>query len=320
MSLSHRLSRERRSSSRKSTNSTSSSFDLSRRNELPEWVFEETQRVIDKQEKDSIIYSIREDLMSRVMNVCYQNYLEKQTVKFMAHCTVKAFAQLLNMAFFNHDLGKPYYYNHPCYTGDKAITPSPPDSWAAYTAPIKLKPQLPIAEVFTDDLDVCSVVTDNYENVFQDSPLNNQSEIQVLYQSPSLEAPEPSTIEVIEVKTLSDLIVPNASEISIEEETMSDTPKSSESIFTMTTQMLPETLPHSMKSGRSKIKGYDFSSQNYRQYASVDSYTYIPKFNETSLSPLRKDIIYTKVKPPVIETNEDLSIPTTTKTSTTKKK
>ncbi|KAF5288437.1 hypothetical protein FQR65_LT02089 [Abscondita terminalis] len=107
MSTRPKLSKERSSSSKRSSTGSTSSYDVSRRNKLPDWMFKEMQSVIKKQERDLIVYSVREELMSRVMNECYKRYIEQQTFKFMAQCSTRAFVELLNLSNFNHDPGNP---------------------------------------------------------------------------------------------------------------------------------------------------------------------------------------------------------------------
>lgn len=61
------------------------------------------QKVAEQEEKELFLYSLREELINRVMNVIYKRYLEKQCVKFTVDCAYKALVQILKIEFLIHD-------------------------------------------------------------------------------------------------------------------------------------------------------------------------------------------------------------------------
>ncbi|KAF5288438.1 hypothetical protein FQR65_LT02090 [Abscondita terminalis] len=159
-----------------------------------------------------------------------------------------------------------------------------------------MKPEILVPAPSKDDLDecVCSVTDDENENAFTENAAStSKTETQILYKSLSMEAIEPR-VEIIEDESEYELILHNVSEAWFDE-TLTVTEKSSSSIFTKTTVMPPETLPHSMKSGRSKIKSFEFGKTRRKEFPSVVSDTEIPKEEETKMAPLRIEITQGKV-------------------------
>lgn len=61
------------------------------------------QKVAEQEEKELFLYSIREELMDRVMEEIYKRYLERQSIKFTVDCAYKALVQVLKTNFFVHD-------------------------------------------------------------------------------------------------------------------------------------------------------------------------------------------------------------------------
>ncbi|KAF7279125.1 hypothetical protein GWI33_007539 [Rhynchophorus ferrugineus] len=101
------------------------------------------QQIYDEEETDNFIYSIREELMSRVMKECYKIYLEKQTIRFVVQCAYDALVRFLSFQF---------YYHHPVpnvkdptWTPDSHVEPSPKDTWSAGAIPVRL-PKVPEEE------------------------------------------------------------------------------------------------------------------------------------------------------------------------------
>lgn len=60
-------------------------------------------KIADQEEKELVVYSVREELMKRVMDEIYKRYLEKQCIKFTVDCAHKALIQVLKNEFLVHD-------------------------------------------------------------------------------------------------------------------------------------------------------------------------------------------------------------------------
>lgn len=73
--------------------------------------------------------------MKKVLDECYKTYLEKQCVKFLVHCSYKAWIKLIDLNFYVHNPSWPYFKNHPDWAEDVPPEPSCPDTWAAYNVP-----------------------------------------------------------------------------------------------------------------------------------------------------------------------------------------
>lgn len=100
-------------------------------------------RIFEQEQTDLIIYSIREELLDRVMDEVYAKYMQKQSIKYTVHCAYHSLLQILSTEFFVHDKGHPFYTGHPFWAPDREPKPSPPDTWAGYNVPILPKP-LPV--------------------------------------------------------------------------------------------------------------------------------------------------------------------------------
>lgn len=74
--------------------------------------------------------------MKNVMEECYKKYLEKQSVKFLVHCTHKAWIKLIDLNFYVHNPVWPFFNGHKDWIVDVPPEPSPPDTWAAFNVPI----------------------------------------------------------------------------------------------------------------------------------------------------------------------------------------
>lgn len=89
------------------------------------------QKLQEEEERDLIIYSIRNEIIDIALQKCYENYLQNQSIKFVAHCAHKALVKLLELEFYYHDQGRPYYFGHPDWMPDLPLEPSPSDSYCA---------------------------------------------------------------------------------------------------------------------------------------------------------------------------------------------
>lgn len=86
--------------------------------------------ILHRDEHKSIIYSIRAELFDRAWKQCYENYLKRQTVRFVVDCAHEAITEIVNLNFYVHDEGSPYYVGHPSWIPNKLPEPSTPDGWA----------------------------------------------------------------------------------------------------------------------------------------------------------------------------------------------
>lgn len=87
--------------------------------------------ILQRDERRSIVYAIREEIFDKAWKQCSENYFERQTIKFTVQCAYTALTEIINLYFYPHDGGSPYYDGHPVWTPNKPPEPSPPDSWAA---------------------------------------------------------------------------------------------------------------------------------------------------------------------------------------------
>ncbi|KAB0793673.1 hypothetical protein PPYR_13293 [Photinus pyralis] len=291
MSTPRRYSKEKRNSGRKSFTS-----GIGRLSEIE---IQEMQKILERQEEDLVVYAVREELMTRVMNECYKSYIEKQSVKLMVHCAHRALVQLVNFGCFNHDPGSPFYENHPAWSADSPPRPSPVDNWAAGTIPVLPKPIPPLlpSSHSENDLDKSVVMVDTRSNIFGATP-SSSPKLEVLYYNATTADTPQETTEVPDYTTSTDLLVPHVSQVSNTEGETTLHLKQELSIFTLTTEMGPETLPHSTKSGRSKLKGLDFRSEPHRQFKGALRGTLVPKLTPDQYSSLRKEMKCRKVKTP----------------------
>ncbi|KAF2903354.1 hypothetical protein ILUMI_02831 [Ignelater luminosus] len=311
-------SREGHSSKRSLLRSTiGSSIDISKTDASASTIEKKLQKILENEEQELIVYSIREEIMQKVMNECYKKYMEKQCIKFTVHCAYRALVQLVNLGLFHHDPGKPFYKGHPSWLEDKPPNPSPPDTWAPGKVAIKSKsiplPTQPISEESSSEIEDKQKI----ENVFVDfevSELELPKEefkekplLEILYEVKDLDE------ELYEYESEVELTGPHGTEVSVTGE--EDRPKHSSqslSIFTKTTRMLLENLPHSMKSERSKIKGL-IGKVPEPINLSMDELSIKSRMSIGELPPLRTDVKY-KSDMPVKATkkksnNQDFKMP-----------
>ncbi|XP_030761729.1 uncharacterized protein LOC115886628 [Sitophilus oryzae] len=92
-------------------------------------------QVYKQEETDNFIYSIREELMDRVMKECYDIYIKKQTIRFVVQCAYDALVKFISISCY-------YHYPVPniktsSWTSDVPIEPSPKDTWAIGAVPVR---------------------------------------------------------------------------------------------------------------------------------------------------------------------------------------
>ncbi|KAF5290509.1 hypothetical protein FQA39_LY03613 [Lamprigera yunnana] len=262
---------------------TSKSSDLSKRTRSGVSALGNLQKIVELQERDLIVYSIREELMAKVMEECYKNYIDKQSVKFMVHCGMKAIVQLVHMSSFNHDAGKPFFVGHPAYQPDQAAPPSAPDSWSARNVPIKEKTLPQIQPEPTSDIDLNVYASENsISEVVEEDTASKvvRDVIETLYESIGTKSTSVDDLEYVQ----SELRV---SEIGIPSEDEDVELESTDSTFTRITQMMPEDLPRSIKSERSMIKSYNYDVSHSSLCPKIECYQDALKLSESNLSPLR---------------------------------
>lgn len=115
---------------------TSASFNI------PNYVmtFFSRQKIVEQEDEELVVFSIREELMQNVMDEIRAREIEKESIKYTVNCAHKALLQLLSIEFYVHDKGQPFYSGHPAWVADEEPTASPADSWAAANVPILRKP------------------------------------------------------------------------------------------------------------------------------------------------------------------------------------
>lgn len=92
-------------SSRRSSISADLSGDTKRSSQLKitKSVIAQLQKVAEQEEKELLVYAVREELMRRVMDEIYKRYLEQQSIRFTVDCAHKALVQILKTEFYVHD-------------------------------------------------------------------------------------------------------------------------------------------------------------------------------------------------------------------------
>ncbi|XP_018322187.1 uncharacterized protein LOC108734910 isoform X2 [Agrilus planipennis] len=100
---------------------------------------------IEDEIKHQIIVSIREEIIENALNEIYNKYIDNQSVKFVVHCACNALEKIVDLYFYHHDHGQPYYDNHPAWTPDVPPNSSTPDSWAPQYTP--MGPKQDISEI-----------------------------------------------------------------------------------------------------------------------------------------------------------------------------
>ncbi|XP_072944862.1 uncharacterized protein [Epargyreus clarus] len=83
---------------------------------LPKDVPERTwAEILQKEENDLLIFDIREEILEGALDICYENYMEKQNALFTAYCAEQAWLKLINWYFFRHDPGEDPSAYPPCF-------------------------------------------------------------------------------------------------------------------------------------------------------------------------------------------------------------
>lgn len=86
------------------------------------------------------------------MDEIKRRHIEKESIKYTVNCAHRALLQLLEMEFYVHDKGQPFYSGHPVWMPDEEPKPSPADSWAVAQVPISQK-SLPALQEFAEEYD-----------------------------------------------------------------------------------------------------------------------------------------------------------------------
>lgn len=87
-----------------------------------------------------MIFDLREEIIEKSLEICYERYMEIQNVKFTVHCASQAWLKLIDWNFFRHDPGEDPTAYPPSYipnrikswTPDNIPDPSPKDTWARH--------------------------------------------------------------------------------------------------------------------------------------------------------------------------------------------
>lgn len=121
------------SKERKKTRSSRLSKE-SRRSEISE---EEGSNLSEDEVKYLIVSDISTEIVRAALDLIYENYLEKQTVYFVSHCSRLAWKALVEWNFQQKDKGG--YREADVDQLDMEPLPSPKDSWAGHSVPIGLE-------------------------------------------------------------------------------------------------------------------------------------------------------------------------------------
>jgi hypothetical protein len=57
---------------------------------------------ITDEERDLMVVELRDELVSNVIDICYQKYMEKQIIPFTVHCTRLALNDILEVSCYLH--------------------------------------------------------------------------------------------------------------------------------------------------------------------------------------------------------------------------
>lgn len=139
-----------------------------------------------------------------------QRRIEKESVKYIVDCARKSLLQLLNMEFYVHDKGQPFYSGHPAWMPDEEPKPSPGDSWAVCQVPIRRKSsQIDLSAVdgiveTTSSKDITSSTSKTYEESLKS---DEDVELRLVYETKKTVSRQ--STEVSELPSESDVELPD---------------------------------------------------------------------------------------------------------------
>lgn len=126
-----------------------------------------------------------DDILDQSLQIIYEKYIQKQTIRFVVDCAHEAFLKLIRMHFYQHST-----IPQDIWRADIPIPPSPPDSWAYNQVPVYKNIPLKTTEIRVNT----AVATEN-QLVKHDSTTDLSS--------------EPSQTLISDVKVLVDNIIKN---------------------------------------------------------------------------------------------------------------
>ncbi|XP_059057719.1 uncharacterized protein LOC131851261 isoform X2 [Achroia grisella] len=103
-------------------------------------MFLKGHEILQKEENDSVIFDIREEIVEEALRIVYERYMERQNVLFTAHCAAQAWLKLIDWNFYRHDPGEDPSAHPPCFIPkrveswipDELPEPSPKDTWSRH--------------------------------------------------------------------------------------------------------------------------------------------------------------------------------------------
>uniref|UniRef100_A0A1B6C0D2 Uncharacterized protein n=1 Tax=Clastoptera arizonana TaxID=38151 RepID=A0A1B6C0D2_9HEMI len=98
------------------------------------------KKIEEEEETHMIILEIQNDVLNKVFDIVYENYLEKKVNKFIVECSYKAWAHLISMYFIRKDPGEPKGLNVDTWKGDEEPSTSESYAWASNVIPVVNKP------------------------------------------------------------------------------------------------------------------------------------------------------------------------------------
>lgn len=93
------------------------------------------RELIEEQDYDTLILEIREELLGRVADECYQKHLRCQVSKLLIECTHRAFQQIIPLHFYTYDDSHKLASSQESWIPDDEPVICKPDSWAKGNIP-----------------------------------------------------------------------------------------------------------------------------------------------------------------------------------------
>lgn len=105
-------------------------------------------QVYNEEENENVPYSIREEILEKVMCEIDIIYSKQKVVQFVVNCAYSAIINLISTFFYYHSSPPDVDRN---WVSDIPNQPSEPDSWAARNVPVRCRTPLPSQRVMKSE-------------------------------------------------------------------------------------------------------------------------------------------------------------------------
>nr|CAD7414207.1 unnamed protein product [Timema poppensis] len=95
--------------------------------------------ILDDEERDNTIFSIRDEIVVNSLEISYNNYLAKQSVVFTVHCSYLALLKVIKWNFLACEPGEANVTDSLVWKSDASPPTSIRDSWAGLSVPLVAK-------------------------------------------------------------------------------------------------------------------------------------------------------------------------------------